>query len=92
MIINVNRCNTYHHGSIRARHLQCLHNDSCMLVGRYKFVGEAGALALLQGMYTKNNANLEANASLFSKVCSTPCACLTQRQQFLAARKIGVSV
>ena len=40
----------------------------CDRFRRYKFVGEAGALALLQGMCTKNDANLEANASLFSKV------------------------
>ena len=39
----------------------------CDRFRRYKFVGEAGALALLQGMCTKNDANLEANASLFSK-------------------------
>ena len=64
----------------------------CDRFRRYKFVGEAGALALLQGMCTKNDTNLEANASLFSKVRSTPCACLTQRQQFLAAREIGVRV
>ena len=45
----------------------------CDRFRRYKFVGEAGALALLQGMCTKNDTNLEANASLFSKVRSTPC-------------------
>ena len=50
----------------------------CDRFRRYKFVGEAGALALLQGMCTKNDTNLEANASLFSKVRSTQHAEYTQ--------------